>query len=701
MSLLHGDLELEVVGASNLSDADRALFNAVSGDTTDCYVEVKLAGQSILRTSVRNNVIKTQWGEHVSLPVCHVADSLDIIVWDQDYLWSDVVGRGKLRLGDPSRAWTKDGPVFLEGGKGRIHMRVKFTPAAHAEEQGMEVPGTYFPMRKGGSLALYQDAHATPLPGLTAEAEGAFQAIAKTIRRAKKFIYITGWSVWTGMKLERDREETLGELLKRRAAEGVRVLLLIWNEKFSSVLCAGLVGTHDQATESYFEGSGVRVAMVRRQKSSVHAVREELVEALWTHHQKVVVADEDDGLVAYLGGLDLTNGRWDTPEHPLFSTLDAEHKGDFHNGFVDVSAQEGPREPWHDVHARVTGPAAFDLLKSFEERWKRQVPTKAHLLLPALRPAVAPVTEDDQEGTWQMQVVRSIDANSTTFSSGRAGVLDSYDGRTVDTSLHRAIVRLIRRAENFLYIESQYFIGSSQAWEKDNDVNALNLVPLEIVQRVMMYKRIAEALDAVGSKAHPTDYLVPLCLAKQEPRAAASADEAAAERGGAGRQWQERRSFLIYVHSKMALADDAHVLVGSANVNERSLDGRRDTEVAVAACQTRRDGRGGEVAVQDGAVRAFRRALWAEHTWGLSEEEEALGDPGSLRAVRRIRQLADAALLSFAKGDPEGHRSRFLSYPLAVARDGAVGPRPDMPLVPGFPLSAAGGETYIPSIATS
>lgn len=135
---------------------------------------------------------------------------------------------------------------------------------------------------------------------------------------------------------------------------------------------------------------------------------------------------------------------------------------------------------------------------------------------------------------------------------------------------------------------------------------------------------------------------------------------AAGERGGAGRQWRERRRFLIYVHSKMAVADDAYALVGSANVNERSLDGRRDTEVAVAACQTRRDGRGGEVAVRDGAVRAFRRALWAEHTWGLSEEEEALGDPGSLRAVRRIRQLADAALLSFAKGDAEGHRSRFL-----------------------------------------
>ncbi|XP_042879392.1 phospholipase D gamma 1-like [Penaeus japonicus] len=751
MSLLHGDLEVEVVGAADLADADGALFHAVRGDTTDCWVEVKLAGQSVLVTSVRNNVIETRWGERVSLPVCHVADQLDVSVWDKDYLWSEIVGRGTLRLGDPARAWTKDGPVYLDGGKGTIHMKVRFTPASHAAEQGMEVPRAYFPMRKGGSLALYQDAHSTPLPGVTAEAEGVFEAIANTIRRAKRFVYITGWSVWTSTRLERDKEETLGELLKQRAAEGVQVLLLIWDEKFSSVLCAGLMGTHDQATETYFEGSGVHVAMVRRQKSSVHAVREELVEALWTHHQKVVVADEEDGIVAYLGGLDLTNGRWDTPDHQLFSTLSKEHRGDFHNGFVSVPAEQGPREPWHDIHARVTGPAALDLLGNFEERWRAQVPDKAHLLLSTPRPEVALASESDQGDTWQMQVVRSIDANSTTFGSGRAGVLDSWGGRTVDTSLHRAIVRLVRRAESFLYIESQYFVGSSQAWEEDRDVDALNLIPLEIVQRVvskiregkgfrvylvlpmlpegnpdnrihkgsmnailrwqfrtlqMMYKKIAEALRAVGSKAHPTDFLVPLCLAKQEPRARASrpAELEAGERGDAARRWRERSSFLIYVHSKMAVADDAHVLVGSANLNERSLDGRRDTEVAVSACQTRRGGRGGgdgEAVVKDGAVRAFRRALWAEHTWGLSEEEEDLGDPGSLRAVRRIRQLADAALESFARGDPEGHRSRFLSYPLAVAQDGAVGPRPAMPNVPGFALSVTGAESYIPSLATS
>lgn len=36
-------------------------------------------------------------------------------------------------------------------------------------------------------------------------------------------------------------------------------------------------------------------------------------------------------LIAFVGGLDLTGGRWDTPNHELFSTLLDEHWGDFRN----------------------------------------------------------------------------------------------------------------------------------------------------------------------------------------------------------------------------------------------------------------------------------------------------------------------------------------------------------------------------------
>lgn len=45
------------------------------------------------------------------------------------------------------------------------------------------------------------------------------------------------------------------------------------------------------------------------------------------------------------------------------------------------------------------------------------------------------------------------------------------------------------------------------------------------------------------------------------------------------------RRFMIYVHSKGMIVDDEYVILGSANINERSLEGTRDTEIAMGAYQ--------------------------------------------------------------------------------------------------------------------
>ena len=37
---------------------------------------------------------------------------------------------------------------------------------------------------------------------------------------------------------------------------------------------------------------------------------------------------------------------------------------------------------------------------------------------------------------------------------------------------------------------------------------------------------------------------------------------------------------IIYVHSKLMIVDDKYVICGSANINDRSLLGSRDSEVA-------------------------------------------------------------------------------------------------------------------------
>lgn len=48
---------------------------------------------------------------------------------------------------------------------------------------------------------------------------------------------------------------------------------------------------------------------------------------------------------------------------------------------------------------------------------------------------------------------------------------------------------------------------------------------------------------------------------------------------------QKFRRFMIYVHAKGMIVDDEYVILGSANINQRSLAGSRDTEIAMGAHQ--------------------------------------------------------------------------------------------------------------------
>ena len=93
----------------------------------------------------------------------------------------------------------------------------------------------------------------------------------------------------------------------------------------------------------------------------------------WTHHQKTVIIDQQ---YAYLGGIDLCFGRYDTQEHPLKDEchLSSQFPGkDYYNPFykdfteldrpfVDlIDRTTLPRMPWHDIHCYVDREAARDV----------------------------------------------------------------------------------------------------------------------------------------------------------------------------------------------------------------------------------------------------------------------------------------------------------------------------------------------------
>lgn len=58
-------------------------------------------------------------------------------------------------------------------------------------------------------------------------------------------------------------------------------------------------------------------------------------------------------------------------------------------------------------------------------------------------------------------------------------------GKVIDASIHSAYVTAIRRAQRFIYIENQYFLGSSHAWPADRSAPCRHLIPLEIALKIV------------------------------------------------------------------------------------------------------------------------------------------------------------------------------------------------------------------------
>ncbi|KAI5421516.1 Phospholipase D beta 1, variant 2, partial [Lathyrus oleraceus] len=174
------------------------------------------------------------------------------------------------------------------------------------------VPGTYFPLRKGGTVTLYQDVHVPDgcLPnvmldhGMQYAHEKCWVDIFNAISQAKHLVYITGLSVWHKFRLLRDAGHshglhfTLGDLLKSKSQEGVRVLLLVWDDLTSRTILGfgtdGIMATHDVETRRFFKNSSVQVLLFPRidgKRYSWAGLKD--VAPRFTHHQNTVIVDAD------------------------------------------------------------------------------------------------------------------------------------------------------------------------------------------------------------------------------------------------------------------------------------------------------------------------------------------------------------------------------------------------------------------------
>lgn len=143
--------------------------------------------------------------------------------------------------------------------------------------------------------------------------------------------------------------------------------------------------------------------------------------------------------------------------------------------------------------------------------------------------------------------------------------------------------------------------------------------------------------------------------------------------------------------------DDEYIIIGSANINQRSMDGARDSEIAMGAYQPY------HLSIRQpakGQVHGFRLALWYEH---LGMLHDSFLIPESKECVKKVNQMADKYWDLFSKDtldqDLPGH---LLSYPIAISNDGNVSELPNFENFPDTMARILGAKSdYLPPILTT
>ncbi|BFI07992.1 phospholipase D1/2 [Marchantia polymorpha subsp. ruderalis] len=813
--LVHGILHVTIYEADGLVDADRATgtlpsrFQKVWQGLEDkihlgqgnsrLYAAVDLGPTRVGRTRIiEREPVHPVWNESFRIYAAHEVSDVVITVRDDKAIGATTIGRAKLpvtellsrrAIDDWYDLFTDTGEA-VKGGEGKVRFCIRFYAAVDDPQwsRGIRdprydgVPYTFFPQRRGCRVTLYQDAHMPDgflekislADGRIKQPTHCWEDAYRMIMGARHMIYVAGWSVYTEITLIRDEDRmiegaqgvTLGQLLKRRADEGVRVNILVWDDRTSNVLYSkGKMATHDNDTFDYFQNTKVNCILCKRRtdRSALSITQSLKGDTMFTHHQKTLIVDaplpwgHETGqrrIVSMVGGLDLCNGRYDTPNHPLFSSLHDIHNGDFYQGCLKTAMIEngGPRQPWHDIHGRVEGEIAWDVLYNFEQRWRKQAGRSyQEKLVPIVRTddmvTPCPVLAEGDHDSWNVQLFRSIDSGSVTFpespdEAARSGLVSGKD-LVIDRSIQDAYVNAIRRARDFIYIENQYFLGSAFGWDERSDVKAHHVVPMEIALKIvskimagerfsvyvvipmwpegdpesvtlavqsilfwqhctmqMMYKRIAAALHAVGSEETPKNYLSFFCLGNRETYKEGEFKQVNMPLPGSNYQKsQDSRRFMIYVHSKMMIVDDEYIIVGSANINERSMHGSRDSEIAFGAYQPFHIA--GMPDLPHGEVHGFRMALWYEH---MRRIDNVFLRPESLECIQHVNAMGDKFWNQYAQDEPCDIEGHLLTYPVTVGQNGEVTAFHDAPYFPdtnAFVVGTLNGLTRLPSTVTT
>lgn len=259
-----------------------------------------------------------------------------------------------------------------------------------------------------------------------------------------------------------------------------------------------------------------------------------------THHQKLAVFD---GEAVYIGGLDLDERFYDTPDHQLPG-----------------------HETWHDVQLMIRGPVAQD--------------AKAHL--EGFLGIIAGEVEADPPAA-ERQDLRFV---RTLSRRRKRGAWRFISPEPVVHEIEAAHADWINQAEGLIYIETQYFRNRRMARRL---AQAAREKPgLKMILILPAAPDDVAFEGATGLDARLGEFLQAKCLRilrRGFGRRLLVGGAAQPRRTRARGRAQLRGAPLVYIHAKVSIFDDRAAIVSSANLNGRSL--RWDSEAGVVLTDPR------------------------------------------------------------------------------------------------------------------
>jgi len=174
-----------------------------------------------------------------------------------------------------------------------------------------------------------------------------FAALRQVMAAARKSIFVIGWDIDSRILLHPDDRDDglplpLGEFLDALAARcgTLEIHVLTWDFAMLYALDREFLPIYSLGWRTH-----------RR----LHFHMDDCHPPGGSHHQKIVVVDD---AVAFVGGIDLSKNRWDTPAHEPGDRRRRNPDGELY-------------PPFHDMQMMLEGDAAAAIGELARERWRR------------------------------------------------------------------------------------------------------------------------------------------------------------------------------------------------------------------------------------------------------------------------------------------------------------------------------------------